>query len=387
MSRLVAHVDMDCFYAAVEARDDPSLAGQPVIVGGLSARGVVSSASYEARRFGVRSAMPIFQARRLCPEGVFLPVRMVRYRQVSAEVMDILAAFAPVLEPVSVDEAFLDLTGTERLYGPPEKIGRRIKSLIGEGVGLTCSVGLAPNRLVAKIASDLQKPDGLVVVRPDEAARFLAGMEVGRLPGVGPKLAWRMRALGLVRIRDLARLDKQEMERLFGSAGPWLFEAAQGRDETPVQPPSLAKSISAEETLERDTGRLEDLAPHLAAQAMKVGRRLRLKGMCARTVCLKLKRSNFQMITRSKSLAEPFDDTRTIFQTAAGLLAAHHQGQPVRLIGLAVSHLTPALDRQPDLFEAGWGWGDRVSLDKAVDEILGRFGPEAIKFGLSLKKD
>jgi len=387
MNRLIAHVDMDCFYAAVEVLDDPSLAGRPVIVGGVSSRGVVSSASYEARRAGVRSAMPAFQARRLCPEGVFLPGRMRRYWQISTEVMDILAAFAPVFEPVSVDEAFLDLTGTERLYGPPAKMGRRIKSLVREEVGLTCSVGLAPNRLVAKIASDIQKPDGLVVVGPDEAAVFLAGMEVSRLPGVGPKLAERMRALGLVRIRDLTRLDKPEMERLFGSVGAWLFEAAQGRDETPVQPPGAVKSISAEETLARDTGRLEELTPHLAAQALKVGRRLRLKGMCARTVSLKLKRSDFQLITRSKSLAQPFDDTRTIFQAATGLLAAHHQGQPVRLIGLGVSNLTPASDRQPGLFEAGEGRRDRASLDRAVDEIVGRFGPEAIKFGLSLKKD
>ncbi|MBW1713976.1 MAG: DNA polymerase IV, partial [Deltaproteobacteria bacterium] len=200
MDRLIAHLDMDAFYASVEVLDDPALEGRPVIVGGLSGRGVVSSASYQARAFGVRSAMPIFEARRLCPQGVFLPVRMARYQEVSRVIMDLLQGFAPAVEPVSVVEAFLDLTGTARLYGPPRQTGQRLKNLVKDKTGLACSVGLAPNRLLAKIASDLDKPDGLVVVGPQEAADFVAPLAVAKLPGVGPAMRERLKAVGVTKV-------------------------------------------------------------------------------------------------------------------------------------------------------------------------------------------
>lgn len=378
---------MDCFYAQVEVLDDPDLKGRPVIVGGTSARGVVCSASYEARRFGVRSAMPILKARLLCPQGVFLPVRMNRYREVSAQIMDLLAAFAPVVEPISVDEAYLDLTGTGQLYGSAEEMGRRIKSLIKEKTQLTCSVGLGPNRLLAKIASELNKPDGLVVVSAAEAADFLANLDVSRLPGVGPKLAQRLHTLNLKRIADLRRLGQEEAVRFFGAIGSYLVESAWGRDQTPVQPPGEPKSISAEETLEQDSNHLDDLLSHLADQALRVGRRLRRRGLLARTVCLKLKRHDFSLITRAKSLAEPTDETRLIFQTAASLLKANHRGQLIRLVGLGVSGLSPAQGRQAGLFDPEKDQTRRARLDQAVDEIISRFGPEAIRLAISLKND
>jgi len=386
MTRLIAHLDMDCFYAAVEVLDNPDLAGQPVIVGGTSRRGVVAAASYEARAFGVRSAMPGFKARQLCPQGVFLPGRHQRYGEVSKKIMALLQDFAPLVEPVSIDEAFLDLSGTERLYGPPEEMGRRLKALIRQGVGLACTVGLAPNRLVAKIASGLGKPDGLIVVRPEEAADFMAPLKAGQLPGVGPRLAAKLSSMGLETAADLRRLEAEELGRLFGSFGPRLHEAAWGRDETPVEPPGRPKSISAEVTLEVDCDRPAELVPILSSQAERVGRRLRRHGLLARTVTLKLKHADFQLITRSLTLAEPFQSTRIIFESACQLLEAYGRRAPVRLVGLGVSNLEEPAQVQPGLFGP---LEPRASaaVDQAVDKIQDRYGSTAIKRGVSLKKD
>ncbi len=387
MERLIAHVDMDCFYAAVEALDDPGLVGRPVIVGGTSNRGVVSSASYEARALGVRSAMPTFEARRLCPQGVFLFPRMARYVEVSAKVMELLRTFTPEMEQVSVDEAFLDLTGTSRLHGPPRETGRRLKKLVRDEAGLVCSVGLAPNRLIAKIASDFDKPDGLVVVPPEEAARFLAPLPVRTLPGVGPRLAEKLRSVGVERVADLLRFDREELNRIFGSMGERLFETARGVDETPFHRLPKSKSISAEQTLDRDTARKEDLVPILAAQALRIGRRLRRQGFVARTVVLKLKHSDFKLVTRSRSLERPTDRTRLILRAGLGLLEDYRLKTSVRLIGLGLSNLEDPRLSQESLFPAPEKDGRSLRVDRAMDRILGRFGSQAIKLGVSIKKE
>ncbi len=387
MERLIAHLDMDCFYAAVEALDDPALDGRPVIVGGTAKRGVVSSASYEARAYGVRSAMPTFEAKRLCPPGIFIHPRMERYVEISRGVMELLRTFTPEMEQVSVDEAYLDLTGTSRLYGPPRETGLRLKRLIREGVGLVCSVGLAPNRLIAKIASDFDKPDGLVVVPPEEASRFLAPLPVRRLPGVGPRLAERLRSVGVDRVADLRRFSQEELTRIFGSMGERLFETARGIDDTPLHRPAKSKSISAEQTLERDTADKEVLVPLLAAQALRVSRRLRREGFLARTVVLKLKHSDFKQVTRSRSLDRAVDETGVIFRAGLDLLHDYRLKTSVRLIGLGLTNLEEPGFSQGSLFPPPEGGRRRGRVDRALDDILGRFGSQAIKLGVSLKKE
>ena len=383
---MIAHLDMDCFYAAVEALDDPGLAGRPVIVGGTSNRGVVSSASYEARAYGVRSAMPTFEAKRLCPEGVFVHPRMSRYSEVSKRVMGLLIDFTPEVEQVSVDEAFLDLTGTERLHGPPKKTGRLLKKRIREEAGLVCSVGLAPNRLIAKIASDFDKPDGLVVVSEEEAARFLAPLPVRTLPGVGPKLAERLRSVGVDRVLDLRRFSQEELTGIFGSMGVRLFETARGIDESPLHRKPKSKSISAEITLSRDTAKKEELVPILASQALRISRRMRRHGYLARTVVLKLKHSDFRLITRSRSFEEPTDETARIFKAGLALLQDYRLKTTVRLIGLGLANLEEPGTIQASLFPSPERSERRNRVDQALDRILGRFGSQAIKLGVSIKK-
>ncbi|MBD3162419.1 MAG: DNA polymerase IV, partial [Candidatus Latescibacteria bacterium] len=251
--RWIAHVDMDAFYAAIEIRDDPALRGKPVVVGGSAGhRGVVSAASYESRRYGIHSAMPMAHALRLCPSLIRIPVRMTKYASVSEQVMEILARFSPLIEPLSLDEAFLDLTGTERLFGSPEQVGRRIKREIREATDLTASVGIAPRKFIAKIASDLEKPDGLVVVAQDGVERFLAPLPISRLWGVGPKTLSRLRGLGVETVGDLARLETEQLEDPFGASGAHLRALATGRDERGVVPEWEAKSYSHEETFSRD---------------------------------------------------------------------------------------------------------------------------------------
>ncbi len=388
MDRLIAHLDMDAFYAAVEALDNPELKGKPVIVGGTSNRGVVSSASYEARRLGVRSAMPIVEARRKCPDGVFLPGRMKRYQEVSRKIMTALRDFAPVVEPVSIDEAFLDLTGTTKLYGPPEAIGRRLKALIRETTGLTCSVGLAPNKLVAKIASDHDKPDGLTVVSPEAVEDFLGRLEVGRLPGVGPRLKAKLELLSVATVADLRRLSLEDLNRLFGVHGARLHDMARGIDAAPVTAGrERPKSISAEQTLEADAYTSDELIPLLAAQALRVGRRLRAHGLYARTVVLKIKHADFKLVTRSQTLAAATASTKVILATATELLKAYGSRGPIRLVGLGVTNLESPTESQADLFGPDDDELRSARVDRAVDRILSRFGSKSIKIGVSLKKD
>ncbi|RJX29705.1 MAG: DNA polymerase IV [Desulfarculus sp.] len=371
---IIAHVDMDAFYAAVEVLDRPELAGRPIIVGG-GARGVVSAASYEARAYGVRSAMPMFKARALCPQGVFLPGRMGRYSQVSRVVMGALERFSPLLEPVSVDEAYLDLSGTQRLWGSPAEAGRAIKAAVHQATGLTCSVGLAPVRFLAKIASDRDKPDGLTLVRDLEA--FLQTVTLAEVPGVGARARERLAAMGLKRLVELRALGLERLERLMGRFGRRLHELAWGLDPSGVSPGRPVKSVSNELTLEADSGDRELLAAHLLALCQKVARRLRRHGLMGRTVTLKLKHADHRLITRSQSLADHTDQAAEVFAAARGLLLDYRPPGPFRLIGAGVSGLLAAGQGPQPLFDEQGRERSRA-LSQAEDAIVARFGEGAL---------
>jgi DNA polymerase-4 len=305
MGRKIVHVDMDAFYAAIEQLDHPELRGRPVIVGGDPAgRGVVSTASYEARKFGVHSAMPAAQARRLCPQAVFLRPRFARYQEVSQQIRAILYSYTPLVEPISLDEAFLDLTGTERLLGPAEEVAREIKRRVREETGLTCSVGVGPNKFLAKLASSLAKPDGFLVVREGEELAFLEDLPIERLWGVGEATAKRLRGLGITTVGQLRGLALEELLDKFGSLGRSLYELARGIDRSPVIPEREARSLGAERTFPEDLTDPEEMERVLFSLSEEVGRRLREERLKARTVQLKVRFADFTTITRALTLPQ-----------------------------------------------------------------------------------
>ncbi len=370
---------MDAFFASVEQHDDPSLAGKPVIIG-RDLRGVVSAASYEARVFGVRSAMPVAEAKRRCPHGVFLPGRYSRYKEVSRQVMAILADFSPLVEPASIDEAYVDITGTETLFGPPEALGRRIKHLVAQTTGLTCSIGIAPVKFIAKIASDYEKPDGLTVVSEAEVAVFLADLPVGKIPGVGKRAEAALCRLGIRVVGDIPKHPPDFFERHFGKYGLVLYEKAHGRGSTTVHVAREAKSVSAENTFAADTANRDVLTAWLLHQSERVGRELRRDKLCGRTVTLKLKFNDFRQITRSRTLPEATDSDAVIFATAASLLDAETLPRPVRLIGVGVSHFGRE-SRQLSLFEDPRQTPPANRIDTALDAIRDKFGHASIVRG------
>ncbi len=379
-SRVILHVDMDAFYASVEQRDRPELLGRPVVVGAdPRGRGVVSAASYEARRFGIHSAMPIGRAYRLCPTAAFLPVDMDKYARESERIMAILGDFTPLVEPLSLDEAFLDVAGSRALHGPGVEIARRIKARIRDEVGLTASAGVAPNKFVAKIASDLEKPDGLVVVDPGQEAAFLRDLPLRRLWGVGQAAEQELAALGVRTIGDLVRQGRGRLEARLGASGAHLFELAQGIDERPVVPWHDPKSIGAEETFGRDTRDVGLLRATLLAQADRVAAELRAAGLRGRTVTLKLRFSDFHTLTRRGTGEAPTSDGGEIFRRVWAAFSKVPRPQAVRLIGLSVSGFASVAEPQqlPLL-----GQPDRTDrLGRVTDEVRTRFGPEALVRG------
>jgi DNA polymerase-4 len=382
--RWIMHVDMDAFYAAIEQVDNPEHRGRPVIVGG-SHRGVVSAASYEARAFGVHSAQPMFQARKLCPSGVFLPVRMARYREVSQKLMTVLAGISPVVEQVSIDEAYVDLTGMETVHGPLKELSRRLKADIKEQTGLTCSIGLAPNKFLAKIASDLHKPDGLTIILESDVTAFLKTLPVARIPGVGSKTLARLQALDVTQAGEILDYPRSFWEKQLGKSGLMLYERALGLDPTPVRPDTEPKSSGAENTLLQDTADLTELQEWLLQQAERVGRDLRQKGLKGRTVTVKVKYADFKQVTRSHTLALPTNSTQQIYHAAAKLLDEMKLRVRVRLIGLSVSQLTKTVV-QGSLFPHP-GLEKQEQLDQALDSIQEKFGFRAITRGRLEKKD
>jgi DNA polymerase-4 len=374
--RTILHVDLDAFFAAVEQRDHPELRGRPVVVGmgGKGDRGVVSAASYEARKFGVHSALPIRTAKRLCPDCVFVPVDGATYQRVSREVMAILRRFTPLVEPVSIDEAFLDVTASRALFGDGEAIARRIKATIREELELTVSVGVGTTKLVAKIGSDLRKPDGLVVVPPGDEAAFLAPLPISRLWGVGPSTAAALRDFGVTTIGDLAAMDRAALVRRFGKHGASLVDRAHGRDADPVDDPDAAKTIGHETTFDQDTSDPDVLERTLLALAEGVSGRLRSAGVKAGTVTVKVRDTSFHTITRQRSLLEPTDLTEPIWRAAVELARPEVRGKKIRLLGVTASALGER--EQLGLFETLDP--RRRQAVEAADELRRRFGPRAV---------
>jgi len=373
--RAILHVDMDAFYASVEQRDDPALRGKPLVVGGSARRGVVLAASYAVRPFGIRSAMPMARALRLCPDLIVVPPRFERYSEVSEQVFAIFHAFTPEVEGLSLDEAFLDVTRSVALHGAPVDQARRIKERIRGELGLTASVGIAEVKFAAKIASDLRKPDGLVVVPDGGVREFLAPLPVSRLWGVGPKTEEVLLQRGLKRIGDVAASDRAQLERELGSLGPWLHDLASGIDDRAVEADREAKSIGAEETFEEDLAG-EDLLPFIHEQALRVASRLRRAGLRARSVHLKVKFADFRITTRQETLDTPTDDGAQIFAVARRLLAKVDD-RPARLTGVHAGDL--GAPPQLGLFDAlAPEARKRARLNASLDRIADRFGPDAV---------
>lgn len=379
LARRIAHIDMDAFFASIEQLDHPQWRGKPLAVGD-GPRSVVSAASYEIRAFGVRSAMPVQQAKKLCPHGVFVPVRMWRYKEISRRVMAVLQRFSPLVEQASVDEAYLDATGLERLFGPPEEFARTLRAAVKEETGLSCSVGVAPVRFLAKIASDFNKPDGQTIIAPADVRAFLDALPVQKIPGVGGRTLETLNRLGVRNAGDLLRHPSQFWRGKLGERGPWLHALAQGIDDRPVTPFTPPKSSSAENTFERDTRDPVTLRRWLLLQADRVGADLRAQGVRGRTVTLKAKFADFTQVTRSRTLPEPTCDTQTIFDTAVSLLAELSPKQDLRLIGVGVSQFGER-PRQLSLLEQEPQTRPKGALDSAMDAVRDRFGKGAIVRG------
>ncbi len=381
--RDILHVDMDAFYAAVEQLDRPELRGKPVLVGGSAdARGVVSTASYEARPFGCHSAMPMAVAVRLCPQAVVLPVRIERYFEVSRQVFEVFEQFTPLVEPLSIDEAFLDVTGSTGLFGSPQRMARKLKQRVRDVTQLTASVGVASNMFLAKLASDLDKPDGLVVVPRDGVEAFLDPLPVSRLWGAGKATLPRFESLGLHTFGDIRRVSESDLRAHFGEAGGHYYRLVRGIDDRPVTPDHQAKSISHEHTFAVDIEDHDRLRSVLLEQTEHVALRLRRAGLVARTVTLKIRSADFTTITRSTTLDAPTDETDVFWDAAVGLFEKWSRRKPpaVRLIGMGVSQLAVEAGRQLDLFEQD-AIDRRRRLDRAVDDIRTRFGRRSVSRG------
>lgn len=377
----IMHVDMDAFYASIEQMDHPELRGKPVIVGGSLKRGVVSAASYEARKFGVRSAMPLRLALRKCPEALFLPVRMSRYKEISQHVMEVLHHYSPSVEQASVDEAYLDATGLEKIFGPVETMAHRLKQDVKKATGgLTCSVGLAPIKFLAKIASELHKPDGLSILPPERVPLFLAHLPVERFPGVGKQFASSLHSLGIRTGKEVLQYPSEFWERRFGKPGLSLYERAQGLDHRKVETNLSPKSESAETTFIEDTLDKNSLKHHLYQQSDRVGRSLRKQKLKGRIVTLKIKYIDFRLLTRRTTLELSTCSTRTIYDTACKLLETLILEKPVRLIGVGLSGFETAsqqlflpLNHTPEIEDER-----RTRLENTLDALRERFGENAI---------
>lgn len=401
----ILHADLDAFYASVEVLRDPRRAGRPVIVGGTSSRGVVTSASYEARRFGVSSAMPTSRARRLCPDGIFIQPDFEAYADYSRRVREIFSAFSPVVEPLSLDEAFIDVRGARRLWGSPIAVAEAVRWAVREGTGLTASVGVASNKFLAKVASGDAKPDGVVWVDPGDVSGFLDPFPIERLWGVGEQTASVLRRLGLKTIGDVARIPVATLERALGSLGLHIARLAAGRDERRVIPGASRRSIGAEETFERDLVVDGEIHRELLRLADRVASRLRAGGTSAQTVTLKVRFSNFTTITRSRTLPHEIDGASGIYQVArglwrgvrssgsegpneafptglAGLPAGIPAGKRVRLLGVSASKICDWPASMQLSFEPLPSW---ARADRAVDGIRSRFGQNSLSYGTLLE--
>jgi len=381
MPRVIIHIDMDAFYASVEQMDNPALKGKSVIVGGRpNQRGVVSAASYEARRYGVHSAMPLRHAYKLCPQAVFLPVNSRRYEEVSEQIMEILKSYTPLVEPISLDEAFLDVTHSLKLFGSPQKIGMDIKRKIKEKLGLTASAGIAPNMFLAKIASDINKPDGFVEVKPGEEKKFLENLSISKMWGVGPSTEKKLKSLGIETIGQIASYPAEALKKRFGRNGGHLHMLAQGIDGRSVTPAHQAKSIGNEITYPEDTGSENKIRKTLFELSEQVGRRLRDENLRAKTITLKVRFNDFRTITRNRTIADPTNLGEDIFDTAWELFKKNNSSRKqIRLVGVSASSLTETKSKQLSFFE---GERDRKeNLARNLDRLHDKMGEGIVKRG------
>jgi DNA polymerase-4 len=378
--RHILHVDMDAFFAAIVQRDRPELRGRPVLIGGDGPRSVVSTASYEARVFGCHSAMPMAQAKRLCPQAIIVGVPGEAIRVASAQVFGILEHYTPMVQPVSVDEAYLDVTGSARLLGDAVTIARKLKSEILTTLHLTASVGVAPNKFLAKLASDLNKPDGLTVIEPQRVQAILDPLPMGKIPGVGPAQSARLSKIGVKTIGDLRQTPRQLLGQWFGAEhADHLIRLANGQDDHPVADDREAKSIGQEQTFGVDVEDAHEVRGVLLQQCEQVGRRLRKHGVAAQTVTVKIRYGDFETITRAATLPEPTDLTDDLWHAGRAIFDrwASASFRPVRLIGITASKLTPAGQVQHSLF-ADPQREKKQALDRTLDTIAGKFGKRAI---------
>jgi DNA polymerase IV len=373
----ILHVDMDAFFASVELLDHPQLRGKPAIVAHASGRSVVTSATYEARRFGVRSAMPLSQALRLCPNAVVLSPHMDKYREYSRRVIELFQQVTPLVEQVSIDEAFLDVAGARKLLGSPARIGAELRARVLSETGLPCSVGAAGTKFVAKLASGRAKPDGMLVIPPADTLTFLHPLPISALWGVGPATQESLASLGLRTVRDVAELPLGALERRIGAAAARkLHDLAHGRDPRTVTVFSQEKSVGHEMTFEHDVSETIALRRELLRLATRTGERLRRAGLAGRTVALKLRYADFRTVTRSRTLAEPTNVSRRIYDEVASVFdALQTEGTPVRLIGVRVEQLEPSGGSAVALWDPDEEWRD---AERAIDTVSARFGPDAI---------
>jgi DNA polymerase-4 len=386
-SKHIIHFDMDAFYPSVEILDNPALKGKPVIVGGSTERGVVSSASYEARRFGVHSAQPVAKAKRLCPDGIYLPVRMSRYREISQQVFKVFYRFTPLVEPLSIDEAFLDVTGSIRLFGQPEDIAKKIKQIVLTETGLTVSAGVAPSKFVAKIASDIDKPDGLTVVHPNGVRDFLDPLPIKKMWGVGKKTQLSLSQLNIHTFRELRKTPVRVLDKKIGKHGVRIHLLAMGIDERDVIPDHDVKSIGHEQTFSQDIISLDEAQKELLALSNKVARRMRHKDLKGKTITLKVKYFDFIQITRSTTLSKSIDDGFEMYSVACRLLKKTEvTKKPIRLLGISLSQLNfSGIGTQLSLFDQDPSSQKRQRLNIALDSLYEKFGDKSVVPGTLLK--
>lgn len=386
--KAIIHLDMDAFYPAVEVLDNPELKGKAVIVGGSRQRGVVSSASYEARKFGVHSAQPMATAMRLCPQAIVLPVRMSRYKEVSEQVFEIFYHFTPLVEPLSIDEAFLDVTGSTRLFDSPVEIAKQIKGMVVEKTGLTISAGVAPSKFIAKIASDMEKPDGLTVVPHDKVREFLDPLPIRKMWGVGKVTQQTLSQLKIHTFKDLRQTPAELLADKFGKHGSHMHQLSMGIDDRDVEPVHDIKSIGHEETFSKDIYELALAKKELLSLANRVARRLRRKHFEGKTVTLKVKYNDFKQITRSVTLQGYTNDGSVIYENICNLLEKTAVGKrPVRLLGISVSHLVDeGSGKQLSLFAQNYSNQKRKELNKTLDSIYEKFGDKSIRPGALIKE-
>lgn len=380
----IMHIDMDAFFASVEIMDNPELKGKPVIVGGVDAnnKGVVSTASYEARKYGVHSAMPIYKAKKLCPDGIYLSGRMERYKEISKEIHNIFYKYTPLVEKISIDEAFLDLKGCHKLFGSSEKIGKKIKDEIKREVGLTASVGISKNKFLAKLASTIDKPNGFKIIYRNEVDEFLADLPIGMLWGVGDKTEKLLLEQGIKNIKMLKNFSKDELENKFGKLGIKLYNLARGIDKREVIPEEEIKSISQEETFSENLKSKLEVFSALMGMTEKVSERLHNKNLKGKTIFIKVRYSDFKTYTRRKTIKNYISSTDLIYETAKNLLKDNNMlHKEIRLLGVGVSNISDKNKQQLSLFEKNI---EKENLDETIFEIKNKFGSNSLRRGIDL---